>query len=172
MPTIKIYPVIFKNGIHGFFFTGQKSPPITIPNLDLELGVMKLKFGGECGVDARVYMNFSNGGAVLGIGAMAFAHAWFTLTSITCTTIDADGRAELLLEGEYNTATKVVSGHGCASVHIMGNIQQCFPALVGCVGCLDLKIDNSVKIDLGINSSGFNNFSFSTGNCSNPTICK
>ena len=118
-------------------------------------------------MDARFWMSFDGSGNEYGIGAMAFAHAYFIASSITCTTLAADARAELGAQGSYNTGTGVFTLGGCGSFSIGVKIQQCFPTLVaGCEGCIGKSLDESIKVNLLLDSQGHTDLSFGFGNCS------
>lgn len=157
------------NGISGFFFTGQKTLPISIPSMDINVGIFALTFGAECGLDARLYMNFTGNGSVYGMGAMVFAHAWLTLESVTCSSASAEAKVEMKLDVEYNTTTKTLLGKSCASIGISGSISQGVLSFSGCTEIASFSVGKAVHLDLSIDNSGFKGFSFGDGNCSDPS---
>ncbi len=167
----KKVPSAFRTGISGFFFTGQKSVPIiNIPDFEIDLGVMSASLGLTAGLDGRLWMGFDGSGNEYGIGAMAFVHAWFKATSITCTKLSAEARAELGATGIYQTSTGAFTAAGCGSFTIGGSASQCFPTPcwdgVCCTGCIGGGISKSVKLDLLFDSNGNTSLDFSFGNCS------
>ena len=163
----KNIPCDFQKGVHGFFITGMKTLPLSIPEYNLDLGITSIHLGAEAGLDARIYMNFNDGGAVFGAGAMVFAHAYFSLDSYFCTSITADARAELLVTAEYHTDTKTLSGTACGSVSVKGSVEQCIGAFGLCGPCLSASIKESLKVELSVDTDqGFHGFSIGTGDCS------
>jgi len=168
----KNVPCDYKNGVHGFFFSGTKTVPIVnIPNVHMNILVASMDLGFECGVDARMYMNFTNASTTIGMGAMAFAHAYFVLESCFCTSISAEARAELLVEGLYDTGTKSFDLHGCGSVSIDGDLEQCIGAF-GCCSpsCLSASVKKSLKVEMSLSSqNGIHGLSVGTGDCSSPS---
>mgnify|MGYP003513155536 FL=1 len=167
----KNLPQSFQKGISGFFFTGMKTLPISVPNVDINLVIIKVSFGVEAGLDARLWMNFADGGAELGIGVMAFAHAYLKGKAITCTKFYADARVEIGVTGIYNTSSGVFTLKGCGSFTISGGIEQCFPYPcfsdgVCCGGCGSVSASTGFKLDLLLDSDGNTDMSFGVGNCS------
>ncbi len=167
----KRVPSAFRTGISGFFFTGRKDVPIiNIPDFEIDLGVMSASLGLTAGLDGRLWMGFDGSGNEYGIGAMAFVHAWFKATSITCTKLSAEARAELGATGIYQTSTGAFTAAGCGSFTIGGSASQCFPTPcwdgVCCTGCIGGGISKSVKLDLLFDSNGNTSLDFSFGNCS------
>ncbi|MBN2612961.1 MAG: hypothetical protein JXB00_15505 [Bacteroidales bacterium] len=167
----KNIPASFKTGISGFFFTGQKSVPIiNIPNYEIELGVLSASLGLTAGLDGRVWMGFDASGNEYGIGAMAFAHAWFKASSITCTKLSAEARAELGATGVYQTNTGAFTVTGCGSFTISGSARQCFPTPcwdgLCCEGCIGGGISKGIRLDMLFDSNGNTSLDFSFGNCS------
>jgi hypothetical protein len=167
----KRVPTAFKSGISGFFFTGRKDVPIiNIPDFEIDLGVMSASLGLTAGLDGRLWMGFDGNGNEYGIGAMAFVHAWFKASSITCTKLSAEARAELGATGVYQSSSGTFTAAGCGSFTIGGSAQQCFPTPcwdgVCCTGCIGGGISKSVKLDLLFDSNGNTSLDFSFGNCS------
>lgn len=167
----KNLPPGFQKGISGFFFTGMKTLPISVPDVSINLVIIKVSFGVEAGMDARLWMNFSGGGAEIGIGVMAFVHAYLKGEAITCTKFYADARVEIGVEGLYNTKTGVFAIKGCGSFMISGGIEQCFPYPcfsdgVCCGGCGSVAASTGFKLDLMLDSDGNSDASFGVGNCS------
>ena len=164
----KNLPAAFKDHISGFFITGQKSlPVINVPDVSIDLWILSARLGIDAGLDARLWMGFDKSGTELGIGAMAFAHAYFIASSITCTNLSADARAELGAQGTYNTGTGTFTLSGCGSFSLAARIEQCFPTLVaGCEGCIGKTLSESVKVTMMFDSSGKTDLSFGFGNCS------
>lgn len=169
----KNVPPTIKNGVSGLFVTGRKDLPIiNIPDWSVDLGVVSAKMGAKAGLDARLWMGFDQpSGDVFGIGAMAFAHVYFSASSITCTHFSASARAELGIKGEYNTKAKTFSMDGCGSITVRGRFEQCFPIpFAGCEGCIGTSISEGVRLDLHLDSSGNTDMSFGFGgNCSGLT---
>ena len=150
------------------FITGRWNVPIVnIPNVSVDLGILSANFGAEVGLDARLWMGFEGTGNEYGIGLMAFIHAYFSASSITCTKLSADARVELGAKGYYNTGTGNFTLEGCGSFGLGVSIEQCFPTLVaGCQGCIGTSLSKAIKADLMINSSGQKDISLGFGNCS------
>ena len=167
----KNIPSTLQSGVSGFFFTGQKDVPIiNIPGYDIDLGVMSASLGLTAGLDGRVWMGFNSSGNEYGIGAMAFIHAWFSATSITCTKLSADARAELGAQGTYQTNTGAFTVSGCGSFTIGGSAKQCFPTPcwdgICCKGCIGGGVSKSIKLDMQFDSQGNTSLDFGIGNCS------
>ncbi len=164
----KHIPSSFSNHISGMFITGRKSVPIIdIPDISIDLWILSAKLGVDAGLDARLWMGFDGGSNEYGIGAMAFAHAYFVASSITCTNLSADARAEMGAKGSYNTGLGTFTVEGCGSFSLAARIEQCFPTLVaGCEGCIGKTISKSIKVNLLLNSQGKTDLSFGFGNCS------
>lgn len=167
----KRVPTAFRTGISGFFFTGRKDVPIiNIPDFEINLGVLNASLGLTAGLDGRLWMGFDGSGNEYGIGAMAFVHAWFKATSITCTKLSAEARAELGATGVYQSSTGAFTAAGCGSFTIGGSASQCFPTPcwdgVCCTGCIGGGVSKSVKLDLLFDSKGNTSLDFSFGNCS------
>lgn len=170
----KNVPASFKNGISGFFFTGMKTLPFSIPNFSIDLGVISAAFGADAGLDARLWMGFNNSANEYGIGAMAFAHAYLKGASITCTKFSADARAELGVKGVYSTSNGAFTLNGCGSFTISGSIRQCFPTPclsdgICCEGCIGIGASKGIRVDVLLDSKGNSDFSFGFGNCSGKT---
>ena len=167
----KNVPASFKSGISGFFFTGQKDVPIiNIPDFEINLGVLDASLGLQAGLDGRLWMGFDNSGNEYGIGAMAYAHAWFSASSITCTKLSAEARAELGAKGTYQSNTGAFTVTGCGSFTISGSAQQCFPLPcwdgICCKECIGGGFSKGIKVDLLIDSKGNTKLDFGFGNCS------
>lgn len=164
----KTIPSGFSNHISGMFITGRKSiPVIDIPDVSIDLWILSARLGIDAGLDARLWMAFNDAGNEFGIGAMAFAHAYFIASSITCTSLSADARAELGAKGSYNTGTGTFSIGGCGSFSLGARIEQCFPTLVaGCEGCIGKSLSESIKVNMLFDSKGNTDLSFGFGNCS------
>lgn len=171
----KNVPASFKSGVSGFFFTGEKDVPIiNIPDFDIDLGFFAASLGAKAGLDARLWMGFSGSGNEYGIGAMAFAYAYFKASSITCTKLSAEARAEMGLQGIYNTGNGTFSLKGCGSITIGGSMEQCFPTPclsdgICCTGCIGGGVSEGIKVDLLLDSQGNTDLSFGFGNCSGQT---
>jgi len=168
----KEIPTAFRDHISGMFITGRKSLPIIdIPDVNIDLWILSAQLGIDAGLDARIWMGFENSGDEFGIGAMAFAHAYFIASSITCTTLKADARAEMGAKGTYNTGTGAFTLEGCGSFTLAAKIEQCFPTLVaGCEGCIGKTIVESIKVNMLLDSKGNTNLSFGFGNCSGQNV--
>jgi hypothetical protein len=167
----KRVPSAFRTGISGFFFTGRKDVPIiNIPDFSIDIGVMSASLGLTAGLDGRLWMGFDGSGNEYGIGAMAFVHAWFKASSITCTKLSAEARAELGATGLYQSSTGAFTAAGCGSFTIGGSASQCFPTPcwdgICCKGCIGGGVSKSVKLDLLFDSKGNTSLDFSFGNCS------
>ncbi|MBW6500612.1 MAG: hypothetical protein K0B05_04385 [Bacteroidales bacterium] len=167
----KRVPSAFRTGISGFFFTGRKDVPIiNIPDFNIDLGVLSASLGLTAGLDGRLWMGFDGSGNEYGIGAMAFVHAWFKASSITCTKLSAEARVELGATGTYQTSTGTFTAAGCGSFTIGGSASQCFPTPcwdgICCTGCIGGGISKSIKLDLLFDSKGNTSLDFGFGNCS------
>lgn len=164
------------SGVHGFFLSGTKSVPIVnIPNIHLNILVASMDLGFDCGVDARVYMNFTNQSTLVGIGAMAYAHAYFVLESCFCTSISADLRQELLVGGLFDFKSNSFDFKGCGSISISGQLEQCIGAFGLCGPCISAGVNQSLKLEMSVgSSSGIHGLSVGIGNCStsSPDPCK
>ena len=167
----KTIPSSFQNGISGFFLTGQKNVPvINIPDFEINLGILDARLGLSAGLDGRIWMGFDGSGTELGIGAMAFAHAWFSASSITCTKLSAEARAELGAKGIYQSNTGTFTLQGCGSFTISGSASQCIPTPcldgICCEGCVGGGVSKGIKVDLTFDSKGNTSLDFGFGNCS------
>lgn len=168
----KNIPSSFQSGVSGFFFTGQKDVPIiNIPNFEVNLGVLSAGLGLSVGLDARIWMGFNGSGNEYGIGAMAFAHAWLSASSLTCTKLSADARAEVGVEGIYQSNTGTFTASGCGSFSIGGSIKQCFPTPcfsdgICCEGCGGIGINQGIRVNMLLDSNGNTSLDFGFGNCS------
>jgi len=163
----KEIPKAFRNHISGMFITGRKTLPISIPDVSINLLILSVRLGVEAGLDARFWMGFDDSGNEYGIAAMAFAHAYFIASSITCTHLSADARAELGAKGTYNTGTGAFTIGGCGSITLSTRVEQCLPTLVaGCEGCIGKTFTESIKVNLSLDSQGHTDLSFGFGNCS------
>ncbi len=164
----KEIPTAFNNHISGMFITGRKSLPIIdIPDISIDLWILSAKLGIDAGLDARLWMGFDGSGNEYGIAAMAFAHAYFVASSITCTSLSADARAELGAKGSYNTGSGAFTIGGCGSFTLSARIEQCFPTLIaGCEGCIGKTLNESIKVNMQFDSQGNTSLSFGFGNCS------
>ncbi len=165
----KHIPVSFQQGISGFFFTGRKNlPQFSIPDTGFNLGAVSAHLGGKTGLDARVWMSFDGPGTELGIGAMGFVHAYFILSSITCTKITGEVAAELGAKGILNTNGQF-DLQGCASISLAGELQQCVPTPsldgISCELCAGLSVQKSLKMTMSMGTSG-SNASLGIGTCS------
>ncbi|MCB0475506.1 MAG: hypothetical protein KDC69_07510, partial [Flavobacteriaceae bacterium] len=168
----KNVPPTIKNGVSGMFITGRKDVPIiNIPDWKIDLGVVSAAMGAKAGLDARIWMNFDSNANEYGIGAMAFAHVYFSASSITCTNFGAEARAELGAKGSYNTANGNFNLDGCGSITVGGHFEQCVPTVfAGCKWCVGTSISKSVKLDLHFDSGGNTDLSFGFGNCSKQPL--
>ncbi len=167
----KSVPASFKTGISGFFFTGQKDVPIiNIPDFEINIGILDAKLGLSAGLDGRLWMGFDDSGNEYGIGAMAYAHAWFSASSITCTKLSAEARAELGAKGIYQSNTGTFSITGCGSFTISGSASQCFPTPcwdgICCKACIGGGVSEGIKVDMTFDSNGNTSLDFGFGNCS------
>ncbi len=164
----KEIPAAFSNHISGMFITGRKSLPIIdIPDVSIDLWILSARLGVDAGLDARLWMGFDDTGNEYGVGAMAFAHAYFIASSITCTSLSADTRAEMGAKGVYNTGTGAFSIGGCGSFSLAARIEQCFPTLVaGCEGCIGKTLSESIRVNMLLDSQGHTDLSFGFGSCS------
>lgn len=164
----KSIPKGFENGVHGFLFSGTKAVPvINIPSFHMNILVASMDLGFECGLDARMYMNFTEASTKIGIGMMAFAHAYFVLESSFCTTISAEARQEIFVGGLYDHAAGTFDFHGCGSLSINGGLEQCIGAFGVCGPCLSAKVEKSLILNMSLSSSnGIYGISVGSGNCS------
>jgi hypothetical protein len=168
----KNVPAAFQTGVSGFLFIGQKTVPvINIPDFDMDLGIITVSLGLAVGLDARFWMSFSGDGNEYGIGAMAFAHAWLTAESITCTKLTAEARAELGMEGVYQSKTGIFTAKGCGSFSIGGSVKQCIPTPclsdgICCEGCFGTGINLAIMVNMLLDSKGNTSLDFAYGNCS------
>ncbi|MEZ4998597.1 MAG: hypothetical protein R2758_14410 [Bacteroidales bacterium] len=92
---------------------------------------MSASLGLTAGLDVALWMGFDGSGNEYGIGAMAFVHAWFKASSITCTKPSAEARAELgatesiipvpeRLQQQVAAASPSGVQHSSASLHPAG----------------------------------------------------
>jgi hypothetical protein len=172
----KNIPAGFENGFSGFLFTGNKTiPQLTIPKVNIDIGIASLSVEGAVGIDARLWMNFDDGDATFGIGVMAYAYIEMVLSAITCTDILGYISVELGVEGSYNTATKDFILQGCGSITVMGAISQCTPNPVtfSCGDpCLSLCESLAFRMIMEVSSQDGFDASMEMGNCSGnlPTL--
>jgi hypothetical protein len=164
----KKIPASFSNHISGMFITGRiDAPIIDIPDVSLDLWVVSVKLGVDVGLDGRLWMGFEESGNEYGIGAMAFTHAYFVSSSISCTNLYADARVEMGSKGIYNTSNGSFTATGCGSFSLAAKVEQCVPIkLGGCHGCISKSFSKSIKVDMLLNSQGKKDISYSFGNCS------
>ena len=160
-------PASFETQISGFLFSGAIAIPVIIPDIDLDLVILYAKFGIHAGGDARLWMNFNNGGNEYGIGLMAFVHAFVTASSITCTEVSADATAELGAEGSYQTSSGVFSVDGCGSLKLGVHVIQKTPTPVGCKGTIfDEGFSFGIRTLMHLDSDGNTGLDFGLGTCS------
>lgn len=168
----KEVPRAFQRGISGLFFTGMKTlPGISIPETSINLGIINIHFGVEAGMDARLWVGFSDPGNEYGIGAMVFANAFLEGEAIICTEFSVKARAELGIKGVYSTSTGAFSLLGCGSLEMQGAIKQCipypcFPKGKCCGICGEIRQSIRIKVNLLLDSNGNADLSFGFGNCS------
>ena len=171
----KNVPQTIASGVSGFFITGKKDVPIiNIPSFEINLGLVNAKLGVTAGLDARLWMGFDGSGNEYGFGAMAFVHAYFKATSITCTQLSAEARVELGATGIYQSNTGIFTAAGCGSFTIGGSVKQCFPTPcwsrgVCCTNCIGAGISQGIRLDLLFDSKGNTSMDFGFGNCSGQT---
>ena len=156
----KHVPPGFQNGISGFFFTGRKNiPQFSVPDAGFNLGVCSAHFGGDTGLDGRVWTSFDGPGTEIGIGAMAFVNAHFIMSSITCTSISGGAGAEMGAQGILNTNGQFTLS-GCGSLTVHGSVEQCVPTPtwdgIDCKFCAGISVSKSLKITMDMGSSGVN----------------
>jgi hypothetical protein len=155
----------------AFPFDAADDTVFNIPNFDVNLGVISASLGLSVGMGARLWMSFNGSGNEYGIGAMAFAHAWLSASSLTCTKLSADARAELGVEGVYQSSTGTFTASGCGSFSIGGSIKQCFPTPclsdgICCEGCGGIGISEGIRVNMLLDSNGNTSLDFGFGNCS------
>jgi hypothetical protein len=170
----KKVPASLQSGVSGFFFTGQKDVPIiNIPHFEIDLGILSASLGLTAGLDGRIWMGFDGNGNEYGVGAMAFAHAWFSASSITCTKLSAEARAELGAMGIYQTNSGVFTVSGCGSFTVSGSVSQCMPTFcwdgICCEACTSGSVSKGIKVEMLLDSKGNTSLDFSFGNCSGQT---
>lgn len=166
----KSVPPGFQNGISGFFVTGRKNlPQFSVPDGGFNLGVMSAHFGGDTGLDGRLWMDFAGPGTELGIGGMAFVTAHFIGSSITCTSVSGSLAAELGAKGIINPGTGQYDLHGCGSLTVSGSVEQCVPTPsldgISCELCEGIGVSQSLAMNLSMGTSGVN-ASLNLGSCS------
>ncbi len=162
----KNLPSSFQHNISGFLFSGKIAIPVIIPNIDINLGIVALEFGVDAGGDVRIYKGFDEeGGSTYGIGAIAFIHAYLTMSAITCTTLSADATLEAGMEGNYQTGSRTFNLNGCASLSIAGHIIQSTPPFCSPV-LLDIGHTFAFSAKFHIDSDGNANLKFQKGTCS------
>jgi len=154
----KNVPPSFQHSISGFFFTGRKNiPQFTIPDEGFNLGIVSAHFGGETGLDGRVWMSFDGPGTTLGIGAMGFIDAHLVMSSITCTSIVGAAAAEMGAQGVLNTNGQFDLS-GCGSLAVIGSVQQCIPTPslkgISCKMCVGVSVQEALKITMTMGTSG------------------
>ena len=115
---------------------------------------------------SRIYKGFDEeGGSTYGIGAIAFIHAYLTMSAITCTTLSADAILEAGMEGNYQTGSRTFNLNGCASLSIAGHIIQSTPPFCSPV-LLDIGHTFAFSAKFHIDSDGNANLKFQKGTCS------
>lgn len=166
----KSVPPGFQNGISGFFVTGRKNlPQFSVPDGGFSLGVISAHFGGDTGLDGRLWMDFAGPGTELGIGGMAFVTAHFIGSSITCTSVSGSLAAELGAKGIINPGTGQYDLHGCGSLTVGGSVEQCVPTPsldgISCELCEGIGVSQSLAMNLSMGTGGVN-ASLGLGSCS------
>ncbi|MBZ0266737.1 hypothetical protein K8I85_01145, partial [bacterium] len=166
----KHVPPGFQNGISGFFVTGRKDlPQFSVPDGGFDLGVISAHFGGQTGLDGRLWMDFAGPGTELGIGGMAFVTAHFIGSSITCTTISGSAAAELGAKGIINPGTGQYDLQGCGSLTVSGSVEQCVPTPsldgISCELCQGIGVSKSLAMDISMGTGGVG-ASLNLGSCS------
>lgn len=164
----KHIPSSFSNHISGMFITGRMDVPvIDIPDVNIDLWVVSAKLGIDMGLDARLWMGFEDEENDYGIGAMAFTHAYFISSSISCTNLYADARVEMGTKGIYSTYNGSFTAKGCGSFSLGAKVEQCIPLkLGGCHGCISKSLSKSIKMEMLLDSQGNKDVSYDFGNCS------
>ncbi len=166
----KSVPSGFQNGISGFFFVGRKTiPQLDIPDVGFKLGPIGAYFGGETGLDGRVWMSFDGPGTEFGIGGMAYVNAYFIMSSITCTKVSGEASAEMGAKGVINVGTGQYDLQGCGSLTVGGSVEQCIPTPcldgICCELCGGIDVSKSLKVTMSLGTSGVN-ASVGLGSCS------
>jgi TANFOR domain-containing protein len=166
----KSLPATFNTKISGFLFSGAVAVPVIVPNVDIDLILVKARFGIDAGGDARLWMSFDDSGNEYGIGFLGFLHAYMTLPSLpTCTVVDGDAKAESGVEGKYQTSNGTFTISGCYSFGFKVLVKQ--EIWVPTQGCalpyvFDKDFNIAFKADMYLDSDGNKGFEFALGNCS------
>jgi hypothetical protein len=166
----KSVPPGLQSGVSGFFVTGRKDlPQFSVPDAGFDLGVVSAHFGGETGLDGRLWMDFGGPGTELGIGGMAYVNAYFIASSITCTSVSGQASAELGAKGIVNPATGQYDLKGCGSLTVGGSVEQCVPTPsfsgISCEFCGSVGISKSLALDLTMGTGGVD-ADLNLGSCS------
>jgi hypothetical protein len=85
--------------------------------------------------------------------------------------LSAEARAELGIEGVYQTSTGIFTAKGCGSFSIGGSVKQCIPTPclsdgICCEGCTGVGIQPAIMVNMLLDSKGNTSLDFGFGNCS------
>ncbi len=165
----KTLPAELQNGINGFFFTGYKSSPIDLPELDIDVaGIITAGIHATGGIAARVWMDFDSpqGATVLGVGAVGLAEVkLYVKSKLTCSSMEVGADLQAgFPAGTINVTTKEIKLVGCQSFSVYGSVEQC--ADLGlCKGCWSDGYSKGFAILLTISSQQGFDFEISDGKC-------
>lgn len=165
----KKLPCYFHNQIKGFMFSGHAAIPVFVPSIDVNAVVATIKFGVEAGADVRIWSGFDGSGNEYGIGALAYLHAYFKMSAITCTKLSADAKLELGFEGIYQTNPGTFTLSGCGGFSIGASVVQKGIGIGDFCTPPEITVFNEsigMHANIKLNSSGDISLGFGTGACS------
>jgi len=164
----KALPCGFQSSVSGFLISGNAHIPVIVPSIGVDLFVVSLEAGIQCGGDVRLWMSFANDGNEYGIGVLAFVHVFVHGSAITCTSFGGDLTLEMAVEGKYQTNPGVFSVAGCGSIELKAWAKQQGVGLDDVCTPPEISFDKSigVKADISMSSSGDFGINFGLGTCS------
>lgn len=169
---VKKLPATYKQGVHGFFFTGKKEilPEV---KLGVDFGIVDFEIAAVAGLDARFYANFGGESQQVGIGVMAFGNAYARLAVLggLCG-VEGSAKAELGIKISVTNdrGGLTFAANGCASLSVAGRawcaiaeggFDESIMALISLCAGHDCQkaVDFSIKFGGGSCTSG-NDFDY------------
>lgn len=156
-----------KTEFKGIFLTGRKAIPFFNYEASIDVVIASASLKTEAGFEASAWVNLAEPRSG-GVSLMMYALCNLTMSSITCTSLEAG--AEGVVKGEAKIIGSAFELGACASLNINGSIKQEIPTLVGCEGEIFSFGGTfiSLKADITANSSTGFNASLGTGSCAAP----
>ncbi len=172
----KQIPSTFKAGFSGFMFSGARSiPGFSIPETSFTFPGGKAYLKGSTGINAMVYMNFTDAANLYGIGVIGHADVKLGLETLACASISGSLSAMLGLIGAYNSSSGVFNLDGCGGITVKGSVSLEFPypclKLLCCKGLKNISISESLKAEMTISSANpAPKFDLGFGECFNSQL--